>query len=142
MNDSFILVLYCYGMLYIPLNSFLRNRRKSALPRGSLSSSPKLNVQRSTLILVGISTLYKPNMQRSHTLETNVSVTHKKLKTEAYFGMLRVQYVISSVNQVLLGRQGWRKGSCSLYVVEYLTSLQKWPKRITSLLRNVTFKTD
>jgi len=39
--------------------------------------------------------------------------------------MLRVQYVTSSVNQGLLGRQELRNGSWSLYVVEYLTSLQK-----------------
>lgn len=49
--------LFMFIAFYIPLNSFFRKRRKSARPRGSQSSSPKLKVQRSTLIFVGFSTL-------------------------------------------------------------------------------------
>lgn len=49
--------LHMFISCYIPLNSFFRKRRKSARPRGSQSSSPKLKVQRSTLIFVGFSTL-------------------------------------------------------------------------------------
>lgn len=41
----------------------------------------------------------------------------------AHLGMLRVQFVMSSVCQGLLGRQADRKGSWLLYVAQYFTSL-------------------
>lgn len=58
--------MYLTKFVNIPLNSFLRNILKSSRPRRSVSNSNKLKDQRSTRILVGMSTL-----------NTNaVSVTH------------------------------------------------------------------